>query len=108
MNHVVTAPLVVISNADKVSGDGYFYQDAIVPDGWNDARRTQLTKEGMISEVELDEEPEGPKPGSPAFILAEVGDDPAKAQAALDAEIEEKGDKARKGLVTSLEKVIGA
>lgn len=39
-------------------------------------------------------------------IVAEVGTDVAKAQAALDAERAAKGDNARKGLVADLEKII--
>lgn len=60
---------------------------------------------GGVTEAEAPAEDEGPKPGTADYILAEVGDDPAKAQTALDAEAE-KGDKARKGLVEKLEALI--
>ena len=39
MSYQVTASLVIIPNADKVSGDGYFYKDSVIPDGWNDERQ---------------------------------------------------------------------
>lgn len=73
--------------------------------------RKRLLAEGYLEEVEVAEAPEedsGPNPGTAEYILAEVGDDPAKAQTALDAERTEKGDKARKGLVEKLEAVIAA
>lgn len=108
MSYQVTAPLVVIPNDDKKTGDGYFYADAIVPDGWNDERCKQLAKEGMLEKVKESKpksEPTGPNPGTADFILKEVGTDKAKAQAALDEE-NAKGESARKTLVADLEKVL--
>lgn len=75
----------------------------------SDDDRKRLLKEGYLEEIEVAEAPEedtGPNPGTAEYILAEVGDDPAKAQTALDAEVEERGDKARKGLVKDLEAII--
>lgn len=111
MSYKVTAALVIIPNADKVSGDGYFYQDSVIPDGWNDERCKQLAKEGMLEKVAAAKpdpaakEGDGPKAGSVEFILAEVGDDKEKAAAALE---QEKAGKNRKTLVEPLEKVLSA
>lgn len=52
MTYIVTAPLVVIANSDRVSGDLYAYAGAVVPDGWNDARCDQLVAERMLLPVE--------------------------------------------------------
>lgn len=52
MTYIVTAPLVVIANSDRVSGDLYAYAGAVVPDGWNDARCEQLVVDGMLLPVE--------------------------------------------------------
>lgn len=51
MSYKVTAPLVIIPNADGVGGDWYGYKDAVVPVGLNDARCEQLAKEGMLEKV---------------------------------------------------------
>lgn len=58
-----------------------------------------------------DGEPDGPDggaliQGTVAQVLAAVGDDQAKAQAALTAE-QAKGDKARKGVVDGLQAIVG-
>lgn len=70
----------------------------------------RLLDEGALTVVETDApDTDGgsgaPSPGSIPAILAEVGDDKAKAEAAL-AEENAKGDKARKGLVEKLEAII--
>lgn len=110
MSFKVIAPLVIVANDDKTSGDWYGYNGAVVPEGWNDERCKQLVKEGMLENVTEDtseaKAPKAPKTPGVAEILAEVGDDKVKAQAALDAEREERGDKARKTLVEPLEAIL--
>lgn len=110
MSYKVTAPLVVVQNDDGVGGDGYFYQDAVIPDGFNDERCAQLVKDGMLEKVKADSgsDGDGGKEPSVKEILAEVGDDKEKAAVALAAEQEARGDKARKTLVESLQAVIDA
>jgi hypothetical protein len=106
MSYKVTAALVIIPNADEVSGDGYFYKDAIVPDGWNAERCKVLAKEGMLEKhVEPEPDDNEPKVGTAAYVLKEVGTDKALAQVALD---EEKAGQNRKGLVADLEKILAA
>lgn len=70
--------------------------------------RKRLIEEGYLVEVDVAEEETetGPTPGSAAFILAEVGDDKALAQVALDEE--NAKEKPRKGLLADLEKVLSA
>lgn len=54
MSYKVTSPLVIVPNVDGVSGDGYFYQDATIPDGHNDERCDQLVKDGMLEKVKAE------------------------------------------------------
>lgn len=99
MGYKVTAPLVIIPNADGLSGDWYGYVDALVPRGLNDERCELLAKDGMLEKV-----PDG-KSDKVDDILAEVGEDKDKAAAALEVE-KAKGEKARKTLVEPLEALL--
>lgn len=55
MSYKVTAPLVIVPNADPdQGGDGYFYAKAVIPDGYNDERCKQLVKDGMLEKVKAD------------------------------------------------------
>lgn len=126
MSYKVTSPLVVMPNADGISGDGYFYQDAVIPGGFNDERSQQLAKEGMLEHFdapEVDEDADVVLVESDPFTdeqLAEaregnvdaqldaVGDNPAKAQQVLDAEMELPEDKRRKTLLAGLQDVLDA
>jgi len=108
MSYKVTAPLVIIANADKTSGDWYGYAGATVPEGWNDSRAKQLVKEGMLekgSAPKAEPEQASPKPDTVEGILAEVGDDKEKASAALEAEVAGKN---RSTLVKALEDILAA
>ena len=51
MSYKVTAPLVIIANADGKGGDWYGYDGAVVPEGHNDDRCEQLVKEGQLEKV---------------------------------------------------------
>lgn len=51
MSYKVTAPLVIVRNADGVGGDGYFYDGAVIPDGFNDERCKELVEIGMLETV---------------------------------------------------------
>ena len=108
---------IAIWPAVSVTVDGKSHvvkRGSLIPQGLTQGELDNLVSFGAIAGVyeaeatEPDNGPEGPKPGSADYILDEVGDDPVKAKDALDAEIAEKGDKARKGLVASLEKIIGS
>jgi hypothetical protein len=115
MGFKVIAPLVAIAPSEK-SGDlddanegpRYFYQGAVIQDGFNDKRCKELVDEGMLEKVKADKADDASQSTEPSVkdILAEVGEDKAKAQAALDAERDARGDKARKTLVEPLEKVL--
>jgi uncharacterized membrane protein YgcG len=78
------------------------------------AQEYQAILAGLPEDVRSEVAPEtvsqtatDPKPGSVEFILAEVGDDGAKAATALEAETGEGG-KNRSGLVKKLQAVIDA
>lgn len=103
MSYKVTAPLVIVANDDKTSGDWYGYNGALVPAGWNDARCKQLVKEGMLERVVEEAAPAAPD--TVEAILAGVGDDKAKAAVALETE-RAKGDDARSTLVKKLEAIV--
>jgi hypothetical protein len=64
MSYKVTAPLVVIANADGTSGDWYGYTDSVVPEGWNDERCKQLVDEGFL--VKSDDDGQVKKPAKSA------------------------------------------
>lgn len=105
MSYKVTAPLVVIANADpEKGGDWYGYDGATVPEGHNDERCKQLVKEGFLEVV--DASADSGKPSTVDEILDAVGDDPAKAAAALEEENAAK--KPRKSLVEKLQAVVDA
>lgn len=110
MSYKVISPLVIVPNADGVNGDGYFYKDAVIPAGFNDKRCESLVKDGMLEKVKAEKaaDPEPAKEPTVKEILDEVGDDKEKAAAALAAEQEARGDKARKTLVEPLQAVIDA
>lgn len=82
-----------------------------VPDGLDPDDQKRLIERGFIVEAEAPSEDTsgddgGNKPANVKDILKEVGDDPAKAQAALD---EEKAqDKPRPSLVEKLQAVVDA
>ena len=104
MSYKVTSPLVIVPNADGTSGDGYFYKDAVIPAGFNDKRANELVDEGMVEKVKADSGT-SEKSDKVDDILAEVGDDKDKAQAALDAE--NAKEKPRATLVGKLEGILG-
>lgn len=104
MTYTVIAPLVVMPHIDGTSGDGYFYADAIIPDGYNDERCKELAEDGMLEKVKATAAASSdPAPDTVEAILAEVGDDQAKAAAALEAE--NAKDKPRSTLVSKLEAI---
>ena len=114
MGFKVTAPLVLVAPSeqsddlsDANAGPRYFYEKAVIPDGFNDERCKELVKEGLLEKVKADADSgSGDNPDSVDSILGEVGDDKAKAQAALDAE--NAKEKPRKTLVSKLEAVLKA
>lgn len=65
MPYKVTSPLVIVPNADGESGDGYFYRDAVIPDGFNDERCKVLAQEGLLEQVKAEEIEEISKPSAP-------------------------------------------
>jgi hypothetical protein len=72
----------------------------------DDAKR--LVEDGFLEEraaVESDDADSGDKPATVKEILADVGNDPEKAAAALDVE-KARGDDARSSLVTKLEAIV--
>lgn len=98
----VTAPLVVVP--DTTGAFHHFYAGTVLPDGLDEERVKQLAKDGMLEKAEQTADAGSDKPATVEEILAEVGDDKAKAQAALD---EENGAaKPRKGLVGKLEAIV--
>lgn len=106
MGYVVTAPLIQVA----VNGAAVQIRRGLPLPTVSDDVVKHLLDFDLIAEASTPEAKasEGPNPGTVEFVLAEVGDDPAKAEAALDAERQERGDKARKGLVEKLEAVIAA
>lgn len=126
MSYKVTAALAIVPNANGVDSDGYFYEKAVIPDGFNDERSAQLANEGMVEffdapePTEVDEDvvvvPADPftdeqlaeLPTTVDGLLDEVGDNPVKAQQVLDAELELAEDKRRKTLVAGLQDVLDA
>lgn len=52
MSYEVTSPLVIVRNADGEGGDGYFYEGATIPSGYNDERCDELVEDGMLEEVD--------------------------------------------------------
>lgn len=111
MSYKVKSPLVVVAPSGKSddlgdanNGPRYFYDGAIIPDGFNDKRCDELVKDGMLEKVEASKA-DGPSPDSVEGILADVGEDKEKAQAALDAE--QAKEKPRSSLVGKLESILG-
>jgi hypothetical protein len=102
-SYKVTAPLVIIANADGTSGDWYGYVDAVVPAGLNDERCKQLAKEGMLAKVDTPTDSSSGSSDKVDDILADVGEDPEKAAAALETE---KAGKNRTTLVSKLEAIV--
>lgn len=95
----------------RTSSGGYvnIYAGDPVPEGVDKADLDRLLDEGFFGEVkaEPESEPESAKPASVESILAEVGDDRVKAQAALDEELA-RGDAARSTLIKKLQAVVEA
>ena len=116
MGYQVIAPLALVAPAaksgdlsDANGGPRYFYEKAVIPDGFNDERCDELVKDGLLEKVKGDAPADtsgSENPDSVDAILAEVGDDKAKAQTALDAETAK--DKPRKTLVSKLEAIVKA
>lgn len=107
MSYKVISPLVVIAPGEKSSdlgdsnnGPRYFYDGAIIPDGYNDERCKQLAEEGMLEAVKADSSAKEP---TVKEILDEVGEDKDKAAAALE---QEKAGKNRTTLVGPLEAIV--
>lgn len=113
MAYKVTAPLVIIRNAET-GADWYGYDKAIVPTGLNDERCKQLATEGLLEKVkdssskkdDADTKSSNGKPTSVKDILADVGTDKAKAQEYLDAE--NAAATPRSSLVEGLQAVLAA
>lgn len=103
----ITAPFVYAKVHDAATGASAmqgFYKDALVE--VDDASGDRLVAKGMATKVAADAvAPSLAKEPSVKEILAEVGDDKAKAQAALEAE-QSKGDDARSTLVDGLQAVL--
>lgn len=103
-NYTVTAPLVVVP--DQSGSDRYLYKGAAVPadidqehiDRLAGDKLIEKTKDSPAASTEAGKEP------TVNEVLADVGDDPEKARAALEAE-QAKGDKARSTLVEKLEAI---
>ena len=72
MSYKVTAPLVIVRNADGVGGDGYFYQDAVIPDGFNDERCKELAEDGMLEKASESDAYSG-APAKPVAKSAKTG-----------------------------------
>jgi hypothetical protein len=106
MSFQVTKPLVIIPNADGVSGDWYGYVGAIVPDGLNDDRCKTLAAKGLLVEIDgeaLEGDSDAATDGTIAVVLVAVGDVPEKAAAALEAE---RAGKNRSTLVAKLQAIV--
>lgn len=102
MSYKVVATAAVIP--DEKGSFHHFYEGAVLPDSLDQGRVKQLAEEGVLEKVKAAKsEDSGPKPGTVEFILNEVGDDPEKAKAALEAEQAE--DKPRSTLVEKLEAI---
>lgn len=107
MSYKVIVPLVQVATVNgaavQIAKGGVVPEDVVTPEAL-----ANLVDLGYVEKAkdEAKKEPDGPKPGTVEFILAEVGDDKAKAQAALDEE--NAAAKPRKGLVESLEKIVAA
>lgn len=105
-SYVVTVPLVQVATEPK----GVAVQvakDGILPDNVTKTALANLIDLGYVEKVkEAKAKPDtsGPNPGTAEYILNEVGDDKAKAQAALDEE--NAKEQPRKGLVADLEKIL--
>lgn len=101
MGYQVTSALVIVP--DTTGHFHHFYEGTVLPDGLDKDRVKQLAEEGMLSKVKGGEAPaEGDKPSTVKDILTEVGDDKAKAEAALE---EEKAGQNRSTLVEKLEAI---
>lgn len=88
MSYKVIKPLVIVPNDDGVSGDGYFYKNAVIPDGFNDERCEVLAKDGMLEKVKTEKPAEGKaltKGSSKADWVAFATDD-ARGEGRLSAE----------------------
>lgn len=98
----VTLKVKDSSGASVVAG---FYKGGIVSDVDPESLEHHLNK-GMLEVVEeVEETPEAPKEPTVDEVLADVGEDKEKAQAALDAE--QAKEKPRATLVGKLESILG-
>jgi hypothetical protein len=106
MSYQVTAPLVIVRDKDGVSH--HVYQDGFLPDGSDPEHVKQLLAEKLVAVVDAAAPAsEEDKPAKVDDILKDVGDDKAKAAAALEAEVA-RGDKARSTLVDKLRAIAEA
>lgn len=97
MGYKVTAAVVVMAPGEKSSdlgdsnnGPRYFYEGAVIPDGYNDERCKELVDEGMLEAVSSTDaaaadEPEGPPAKSASKADWEAY---ARTQGATDADLE--------------------
>lgn len=87
----------------------YVFAGAPVPDGADPDDVKRLVDEGFLvaQDADVDEQADDSKPASVSDILTEVGDDKAKATAALEQE-QARGDAARKTLVEKLQAIAKA
>lgn len=104
MSYIVTVPLAVVRDGKGTSH--HFYRGGVV--GFDSEHVKHLVEEGALVKVEESPGPDATdtaKAPTADAILAEVGDDPEKAAAALDLE-QAAGDAARSTLVKKLQAVI--
>lgn len=104
------APLTVVRT--RSGSAAYVYKGRPAPNDITDEERKRLLGEGYLEEREVEdaksEADAGGKPTSVKAILAEVGDDKAKAQEFLAEEQAKPTDKQRASLISDLEAVIAA
>lgn len=73
MSFKVTSPLVAIAPVsdqqaldDANQGPRYFYEGAVIPDGFNDERCEQLVEDGMLEKASATDSEAGSSDGPPA------------------------------------------
>lgn len=105
--HIAVWPKVKVNVGDKRK---VVERGDLVPDGVSAVELQNLVSFGAIQGVSGGNvaDDSDSKSDKVEDILAEVGDDREKAAVALKAEQDARGDKARKSLVSSLEKVLAA
>jgi hypothetical protein len=108
MSYTVTAAVVVLRLED--GGRVYVYRDGVLPSSAEKEHVDQLLADKMIEKTKAPKADAGSDAGKEPTIkeiLADVGEDKAKASAALEAE-QAKGEKARSSLVEQLQAIVSA